>query len=295
VSGEVDPAAAIGRVAAPTPGPRAARTREVVVAALEACPAAHAAWEGGSAAFGRADLASDLDIGVLCTAGGGTSVLDSIERELWRVEPELVAWDVGASAFGVQRFWRPADEAAATTCMLDVSVLELEGDRDSWVELLSPERHGRALSTWDPEGVLESCRAQAGLDLTSHRAAIAAELERIRGRRAMFADFPAKELARGRVLDARAMYDSMVVTPLVTLLGMRFRPLRFSFGRRYLHDELPADVAARLVALVHAPADGDLDQLVADGLAWIDELLDGLDPAAIPLAEHAASMRAAFG
>lgn len=289
-----DPAA--GREAAPTPGALAARTREVVVAAMESCQAALAAWEAGSAAFGRADHASDLDVGVLCTAGGGTDVLDAIEAQLRLVEPDLAVYDVGRSVFGVQRFWRPSPRAAASTCMLDVSVIELDAERELWVELLSPERHGRALAIWDPDGVLERCRDEAGLDLDAHRAAIDAELRKIRDRRVMFADFPAKEVVRGRRLDAHAMYDAMVVSPLVTLLGMRYRPLRFGFGQRYLHDELPAAIVERLLPIARPSTDDDLAACADAGLAWIDELLAQVgDSSTVPLDEHAAQMRAAFG
>lgn len=279
----------------PTPGPAAERARSAVVEALEACDVARAAWEAGSAAFGRADRSSDLDIAVLCSPGGGTAVLDSIERALREHVDDLVAYDVGRSLFGVQRFWRvPIGQLPAPTCMVDASVMELEADADLWRELLSPERHGRALGIYDPDQLLASCIARAGLDLDAHRKRIRAELHKVADRRAMFADFPAKELARGRSLDAHAMFDAMVATPLVSLLGVYHRPLRFDFGQRYLHAELPADVVERLAPIIR-PAVDDLDSATAAGLAWIDELLDAIDVDAIPLQQHAEQMRTAFG
>jgi predicted nucleotidyltransferase len=291
-----DPVAAAGLTPAPTPGLRAERARAAVRAALADCPDALAAWEAGSAAFGRADESSDLDVGVLCAADAGTLVLDRIGDALATIDDHPIdAWDHGRSLFGVQRFWRPRPAGDESWCMVDVSVIELERQRDEWGELLSPERHGRALPLHDHDGVLERCRREAGLDLDAHRARLDRELSRIRDRRALFFDMPGKELARGRVVDALAMHDSMVTASLVALLGMRHRPLRFDFGRRYLHDELPRVVVERLLPIL-APGTRAIDAATAAGLEWIDELLELLpDATGIPIEAHAEQMRAAFG
>jgi predicted nucleotidyltransferase len=269
-----------------------------VVDALRECTGALAAWEAGSAAFGRADEASDLDVCVLCIRGAGTHVLDRIGEQLAGIvggDP-IDTWDVGRSAFGVQRFWRPAEGADRSWCMVDVSVMEHERERDLWRELLLPERHGRALELHDPEGVLARARTEAHFDADAHRERIRAELSRIAERRRMSRDFPAKELARGRILDGFAMHHSMVTTPLVGLLGMRHRPLRFDFGLRYLHDELPRDIAQRLVPIALPGAGARaLAAATEAGFAWIDELLADLDADALPIERHSEQMRSAFG
>lgn len=293
MTASVDRASA--RVAAPTPGERAARARATVVRALEASTDALAAWEAGSAAFGRADEHSDLDVVVLCTAGAGTAVLDAVDEALATVTDGLCSWYVGELLFGVQQFWRePQDADPSLICMLDVSVIELEAQADKWQELLLPERHGRALPIYDPDALLELCRAQSTLDLEAHASRIAEAFATIEQRHAMLAEFPAKELARGRALDAQAMHQALLVKPLVTLLGIRHRPLRFDFDQRYLHDELPDEVARQLVPIACASSD-TLAAATVEAREWIDELLATIDLDAIPLAEHAAQMRAAFG
>ena len=281
--------------ASPTPGVAAATARAAVIAALEQCDVAVAAWEAGSAAFGRADESSDLDVAVLCDPDAGGEVLDAIEQHLRELDPRLVRWDVGRSTFGVQRFWRPAVGVAEPGwCMVDTSVMELDRERDLWQELLRPERHGRALELYDPTDVLARARRDATFDVDAHRRRIAEELAAIADRHAMFADFPAKELSRGRVLDAHAMYHAMVVTPLVTLLGMLHRPLRFDFGQRYLHVELPPDVVERLAPTIR-PGLQQLEDQLRRGTAWIDSLLATIDPDALPIEGHAEQMRIAFG
>ncbi len=281
--------------ASPTPGDAASNARTAVAAALDECDAALAAWEGGSAAFGRADDSSDLDVVVLCIRGGAQHVLDAVEHQLESLGQPLDRWDVGRSTFGVQRFWRPAasvDEPA--WCLVDVSVIEFERERDLWRELLLPERHGRALELHDPEDRLARCRIEARFDTDAHRARIRAELATLREKHAMFRDFVDKELARERALDAHAMHQAMVVNPLVVLVNMAHRPLRFDFGQRYLHAELPADVVARIAPILRPSLD-DVADAARAGRAWIDALLDSVDVDALPIEAHAQQMRLAFG
>lgn len=285
--------AAIG-AAAPTPGPRAARTRSAVLDALAASSAVRGVWEAGSASFGRADDASDLDVCVLCADGCAPDVLDAIGAHVDAIGDQLAVWDRGLTTFGLQRFWHPVPAGRAPRgCTLDVTVIELDAQRDRWRELLQPERHGRALVLHDPEHLMQELRAAARFDVDAHRARMRTDLEQLRGRR-IFGEVVTKELARGRELDACMMYHGMVAMPLVTLLGMLHRPLRFDFGERYLHEELPGAVVERLVPLVR-PARGDLSAALVPALAWIDELLDQLDIDALPIEQHAAQMRAAFG
>ena len=280
--------------AAPTPGPQAAAARAAVVRALASCDDALAAWEAGSAAFGRADLASDLDVAVIARDGAGTRVLDAIEEEL-RDLTDLDLWDVGVSLFGVQRFWQPARPGRdAPICMVDVSVLGVDEDADKLRELLTPERHGRAISLHDPTGLLTETIAANAFDADAHRARIATDLDRIRERHAMLAGFGAKELDRGRTLDAHWILNAMVVGPLVSLLGMVHRPLRYDFALRYLHDELPADVVECLVPIVE-PGRERLGDAIAEGVGWIDAILADIDPDLLPIERHAEQMRAAFG
>ncbi len=282
------------RSAAPTPGPQAAAARAAVIRALHACDDALAAWEAGSAAFGRADLTSDLDVGVIARDGTGPAILGAIEEQL-RDLTELDVWDVGDSKFGVQRFWQPTQPGThAPICMVDVSVLGVDADADKVRELLTVERHGRALSLHDPNGLLERTVAANAFDVDAHRARVATELDRIRERHAMLSGFGPKELDRGRVLDAHWIRDTMVVLPLVTLLGMVHRPLRFDFALRYLHAELPTDVVDCLVPIVE-PGPERVRDAIVEGVRWIDALLAAIDPDLLPIERHAEDMRTAFG
>ena len=146
----------------------------------------------------------------------------------------------------------------------------------------------------DPDGVLGRAIASATFDAAAHRERIAVELDRIARRRTLFGDFGRKELSRDRQLDAHWIHQAMVLAPLVSLLGMVHRPLRFDFAMRYLHDELPAEVVERLVPIAEPGIDG-VAAAMELGVAWMDELLAQVDVDALPIEDHAAQMRSSFG
>lgn len=51
-------------------------------------------------------------------------------------------------------------------------------------------------------------------------------------RDALFQPLVVKDIARSRLIDAVSFYHGLTLRPLVTLLGLRHRPLRFDFGNR---------------------------------------------------------------
>lgn len=286
---------AADRTAERVPGPRAARTRDACLAALAGNPDALAAWEGGSASFGRADDASDLDILVICADGAAEDVLESIECALFKITEELDVWRAGARIAGRQRFWHPRGAGVEHIVMTDVSAIEHDAQREIWMEFLLPERHGRSLELHDPDGVLAVARAEAVFDAAEHRARIMRELALIRTRVTMFGGVPAKELARDRIVDAVGFTASMLTEPLVSLINMQHRPLRFDFGTRYLHDEVPTAVVDRLIGILVPAGAEAIPAANAAARRWIDELLETIDVDTLPIEEHAAQMRAAFG
>ena len=82
-----------------------------------------------------------------------------------------------------------------------------------------------------------------------------------------------RAVRRGQLPEAVSLYLTFALGGLVRLLRIEHCPWRHDFGLRYLHTDLPADVAARVDALVPGPDNGDLAELSAACFAWTDELL----------------------
>jgi hypothetical protein len=231
--------------------------------ALERESWALAAWECGSASFGRADEWSDLDLLVCVEDGKTTDAVRTLEQALgadvrlkWQV-PEPT-WHGCWQAF--YRF-----RGGSPFFMLDVCISE----RSKPWKLTERERHGEPGVLFDRIGVARATeidRAELSKTLRSKFEQLSLTLE-------MFADFPQKELHRGRHIDAVHWYQQMILGRLVTLLRMRHAPERHDYGARYLNFDLPPEDARRLEALYFIRDAEDLERKAQDALAWARSLI----------------------
>ncbi len=225
-------------------------------------------WVGGSAATGGYDEWSDLDIDLLCTPGHAAAVhdrlLERIHRDfdvdhVWRL-PDAT-WPDGRQSF-VNHQARPG-ALTEPTRMVDLHVSDLS-DAHRFVDV---RRHGTPIVVHDPEGLLELRHD----DEAALLAAIDEAVEQVRQRRATAEWLVSRALRRGHEPEAVALYLRFALAPLVQLLRAEHCPWRHDFGLRYLHTDLPTDVAQRVYALV--PGKGDLAEQSAQCFAWTDELL----------------------
>ena len=248
---------------APAPGYREC-IFAAVLPALLGDATVRACWEGGSIAFGRADEFSDIDLYIVADAAHHQPILDMFEHALAAGAPIAHVWAVDPSAFaGVsQRIYLL--EGAPRFFAVDCAVVTVAGA----AQFLERERHGEARVLFDRDGT--ACASS--LDQAPHDARLRQRLAQIRGSWPVYRTLVEKELARGRSLDAIGFYFGGLLRPLVELLGMRYRPERFDYGWRYLHQDLPVELQQRLegFAYLDAPA------RISANLAAMDRLAEAL-------------------
>lgn len=258
----------------------------IVLDAVRGRPDVVAAWEGGSAAWGRADAWSDADLQLLAVdeepatiaaifaaVEGALEAAGGIRGRFVVPEP---AWH-GHS----QRFYHVAD--AGPYVMLDLVVVH-PGVAERF---LAPEQHGHAIVHL---GGGDDVAAPA-FDAAAHRVRLRRAFEEAVGRFDLFQPLVTKEVVRGHFIDAIAFYHGLTLRPLVVLLGIAHRPLRFDFGARYLHDDLPEADAAALAELYAVRDLDDLADKHARACAWFRVLADGIDVEAIDLEGASAALR----
>lgn len=241
--------------------------RDHLSAALEADPRCLALSEGGSAAFGRADAESDLDLVLVVTPGTADALIEEVHglvEELGTVELE---WDVPRTLVEGhrQRFWRLAETGPLV--LIDLSVIP--ADRPPY--FTDPVRHGTPVICFDPDSLLVPVPEDR--DTLTRRREQA--LVQIAARFSLFGPFAAKEARRGRGLDALTMWRRMVLDPLITVLRARHDPVRWDFGGRYLHTDLPPEPVSRLERLAFVDSAEAIVALWPEAEAWMDELLGG--------------------
>lgn len=229
--------------------------------ALEEEPRVLAFWQGGSAAFGRSDEMSDLDLQLLVRddfVGEAQILLERLLSSISRIEFKYILPQPTWHGYW-QGFYRLKD--TTPYLLLDVVIMK-ESDR----ELLSqPDIHGRPLIYFDRTGRVGKEMA----DLEQMKQAIVRRIDKARASSQMFHVFIDKEITRGRGLDALAMYQSLILSPLVDTLRIIHDPNRFNFGSRYLRECLPAREYTRVERLGFVGSIDELKGKKKEALRWL--------------------------
>jgi hypothetical protein len=97
----------------------------------------------------------------------------------------------------------------------------------------------------------------------------------------LYRDFVAKEIARGRTIDAFGFYLAFAVRPVVTVLGMLHRPERFDYGFRYVKEELPADTVEAIERLCYVGSPEKLLDRVDEANRLLEQTIESLRRAGV--------------
>lgn len=233
---------------------------EALIARLLPLPPARACFEGGSAATGRVDEYSDIDLVVVAPLAAGEAIFEAIEGALSERTRITHTWRVDPAPFPetAQRFYLLA--GAPPFFAVDCVVVTETGV----AQFLERERHGDALVYFDRTGKIRA-RPLDQRDFAQRRSRRWTQLQ---GAVPVYAMLVEKELARGRPLEALGFYQALL-RALLEVLGMAHRPDRFDFGWRYVETQLPEDAQALLRHFAFV-ADGEVLRERAAALA--DEL-----------------------
>lgn len=245
-------------------------SREQIVrtlaAALEPLPWVDAFWEGGSAAFGRVDAYSDVDLYTVVADDRLADAFHAIEDALQPLSPIRTKYEPEwpPESGTAQAFYRL--ERASEYLLVDLAVFK----RSAADKYLEPELHGKAVFAFNKGGAI----AIPALDRDAFVAKLLERRDRLRLRVGLFGAFVSKEILRRNGLGAVEAYQKVVLDSLVQVLWMRYHPAHYAFGMRYAGYEWPADVAARLERLAYVAGIEDLDAKRREALAWFRETAD---------------------
>ncbi len=229
--------------------------------ALEPLKSVVALWEGGSAAWDRADDMSDIDLQVAADADAIDLVFDTVASALPPVElvyrlPEPT-WHGHAQTF--YRF-----ENAPPSLLLDLVVMKQEAPP----RLNERERHGEPCVLFDKAGWIQV----TSLDAAEHASMLRDRVQSLAVRFELFQHMVEKALARGNEVEAVAFYQQLTWRPLIEMLRIRHAPARFDLGPRYIPHDLPAAAAARVQHLAYVADRSDLAAKHTEAGAWFRAL-----------------------
>jgi hypothetical protein len=234
-----------------------------ICAALRPLPDVLAGWEGGSAAFGTLDAYSDLDLNFLVTDEISTDRLHAVAANaMATVSPIGMTHDAPPG-----RYYKLRDGGEfflVDLCFYRVGAPDHHLDAD---------RHGQIRPLFDKSDWLQPPRTiQADVSLK--------RVERYDQLKAWFPasqSFVRKAILRGQHAEALAAFWGYSVRPLAELLRMRYCPLRWDFGMRYLDRDLPAAIYSQFTDLLFVRDLSDLETKLEAAASWGSALLKDLD------------------
>jgi diadenosine tetraphosphate (Ap4A) HIT family hydrolase len=202
-------------------------------AALEPQTFVISMWEGGSAANQRADDLSDLDGVIISKDNEIAKTFTILEETLNRVSQITHQWNVPEPTWHghSQRFYFIKD---AHECFLVDIVVMKESSENSFLEV---ERHGTPLIQFDKKGLLK----ESHCDPSVYEKKLRNRLKNLKESFPIFGALVKKEILRQRPVDAHSFYIKGLLTYLVEIWGIKYRPYQHDFGFRYTHWNFPEE------------------------------------------------------
>lgn len=239
------------------------RIVDALCATLKPLPDVLAGWEGGSAAFDALDDYSDIDLNFLVTADAQLDTLYlSAEESLANVSPIILRH---ASPPGCYYKLKDTSEFL----LVDLCFFRAGAPEQN----LEVERHGNGRQLFDKGGWLRP-QSVDDIYLASKRQKRLMELQ------SWFSasqSFVRKAILRGQHAEALASFWGYTLRPLVEILRLRYCPIRWDFGMRYLDRDLPPAVYGQICELMFVRSLEDLECKLLEGSEWGRSLLKELD------------------
>ena len=217
------------------------KIKKELIAVLEPVDSIIAAWEGGSIATGFDDDYSDLDLGVMATDGNTENVFVIIDKFLEE------HYGISHSIRMPEPTWHGMSQCfyfingAPEFYYIDLGVMH-ESIPDKFME---EPRHGTAIVWFDKKGVVQ---AEALKD-ENYREKRIAMYKRIALHMPLIRVEFFKNAKRGRLLEAYDGYSQMM-TVMIGLMNLKYRPEKFDFRSRYIYRDYPADEVSVISSLV---------------------------------------------
>jgi|ERR1043165_593785 hypothetical protein len=211
---------------------------EALSAAFIKLPYALAMWQGGAAAFERADEWSDLDLMLITEDGHEKEAMElavtTLEKEFgidaqFEIDPPF--WpDM------VQTFFRLKN--SSPFLLIDFSILPVSAKN----KFNETEIHGHAPVLFDKKEIVKA----APVNRQELNTMLKGRLAKQKKRFDIFSVMVDKEINRRKDIDAFIFYWSYTLLPLVEMLRIKHSPYHWNFGSRYLNEDLPPAIATKL-------------------------------------------------
>jgi hypothetical protein len=236
-----------------------------VVSASRRSESVLALWECGSAAFGRTDEFSDIDLGAMVAAGSTESVVGELMAAISEIAPITQAGRVKGDNW-VQRFWQL--QGAPAYNYIDLTLWEATPEGVT----IDPRVCNPPIVHFDRGGGLHLV-AESAQQRTQR---VVKAIDWAAGCCAIHPVMVEKHILRGNVLQAYGEYQRSMIRPLIELLRAKHCPQRSSWHTTYISWDLPAEVNERLKPLVLVSDAQEMRKNLPIITAWKQTLIEEL-------------------
>jgi hypothetical protein len=240
------------------------RISTAITEALRPLPTVLAGWEGGSAAFGTIDAYSDIDLEYLVADDASFELLYEVAERAIQTVSAITSSHTPLKG----RYYKLKD--GGDFLLVDL-IFFRAGDSDPQLDV---ERHGDRVPLFDKGEWLRPRSVDEGA-LAIKREARYRELQTWFPVSQVFVR---KAILRAQQVEAVNAFWAATLKPLAELLRMRYCPVRWDFGVRYLDRDLPPAVYAQFRDLVFVRDLGELEERLARATEWGATLLRELEP-----------------
>jgi predicted nucleotidyltransferase len=242
-------------------------TREILIRTLrnvlEPLPYVDGAWLGGSAAFGKLDSYSDVDLCVIVEDDSVDSTFNVIEKALEELSPIAARYETSTTSAFRQRAYSLRD--APEFLIVEAAIF----GRSNPNRFLEREIHGVPVVLFDKSGAVRAMPLDIEADLVAARQRLPA----LKAGFQIFQHLTKKEIARGHAAEALLFYHGFTLRPLVEALRILHCPHRRMFHLRYLDRDFPPDVAKRIGDLTFVKDVEDLAKKRVEAEEWFWETI----------------------
>lgn len=239
-----------------------------IVDVLKPLDYVNAMWECGSAAFGRVDEWSDIDVVV--------DVQDDKVEEIFKFTDEaLESLSPIENSFGCpqamsQGAYQKVYKLENTNEFLVIEICAVK--QSSTNKFLQKEIHGDTFVHFDKKNVTDL----KPIDKKEFAQKLKLRVEKLETVFNIYQFLVKKELNRANYIEAIAFYQGVSINPLLEALRIKYSPFRYSFKTRYVYYDLPEDVVKRLHSFYFVKDHKDLEKKHKEIETWFNEIINEL-------------------
>lgn len=209
-----------------------------IVETLEPLDYVNAMWQCGSAAFGRVDDWSDIDVVVDVEDDKVKDIFEILDKSLEQLS--LIENTFECAQPMSQGAYQKVYKLEGTSEFLVIEICAVRHSASD--KFLQREIHGEVFVHFDKKNVTED----KPIDKNEFLKKLESRLNQVEKVFNMYQFLIEKELNRNNYIEAMAFYNNFSLNPLIDVLRIKHKPYRYSFRTRYVYYDLPKDVAERL-------------------------------------------------